>query len=902
MKLQKNNTLFMLALTLILTVSSITLTIPAVSAHTPPWKIPTWTYIITTNNPIGINQPLTFVFWLNEYPITAQGKYGDRWSFTLVVTKPDGTNDTLGPITSDPVGSAYTSYTPTTLGTYSVIAKFPGKVIDGTPNGLFPNFNTNSAGYDYINDTYLASTSTPATFVVQQQPIQSWQEPPIPTGYWTVPVNSMNRGWSSIVSNWLGGSSLSNGPTYPFGYGKAPETAHILWTKPYWAGGIMDTRFGAQNYNTFHYDGIRFTPPVIIGGKIFYDVTSYPEEGWYCLNLYTGQVEFFHNTTGPVTSTGGAFDAAGAIGGQYLSFGQIYNYNSPNQFGGFPYLWSTGPPTPFFGSTPASTTWMMFDAYTGNYICSIDNVPSWVSAGGGLFGPSATNVYGKDGSLTYYNIAGTTNPADPFAPPSPPFYLQIWNTSQVIWWAANAYAIANSQLNLPFNIGYNSYWMWRPTLNATFDGNNGYTLNVTIPAVQGSILAIRESQYVIGGTSGIRDDNGNPIPQSGNLWALSLAKGQEGKLLWNITYTPPMGFPSTVQGGIFAGGLPAGPSVDPEDNVFYFSVSMLRKWYVYDLTSGNFLWSNSVPENPWNYYGMTSTIYNGMLISTGSGMAGSTCIAYDIRTGAVKWEYVPAQVGFESPYGDYSLNVALCADGKIYLYSTEHHQIDLLWRGSYLRCLDGSSGKELWKIDDWVDGAALADGYIVTLNYYDMQIYCYGIGPSATTVTTSPVIGSSSSVLIQGSVTDQSPGAKGTPAVSDASQQAQMEYLYEQQAKPTNATGVPVTLTALDPNNNIDQIGSVTSDANGLFHITWTPPVQGEYVITATFAGSKAYGSSFAETALSVSKASGQASATPSANVAPPSSSIPAMTYVGIAAAVLIIVVAIAALILRRRK
>ena len=44
--------------------------------------------------------------------------------------------------------------------------------------------------------------------------------------------------------------------------------------------------------------------------------------------------------------------------------------------------------------------------------------------------------------------------------------------------------------------------MWRPTLNTTFDGNNGYSLNVSIPTVQGSIQCVREGEYVIGGTGG----------------------------------------------------------------------------------------------------------------------------------------------------------------------------------------------------------------------------------------------------------------------------------------------------------------------------------------------------------------------------------------------------------------
>ena len=59
-----------------------------------------------------------------------------------------------------------------------------------------------------------------------------------------------------------------------------------------------------------------------------------------------------------------------------------------------------------------------------------------------------------------------------------------------------------------------------------------------------------------------------------------------------------------------------------------------------------------------------------------------------------------------------------------------------------------------------------------TYNCYDNQIYCIGKGPSGTTVEAPmTAVTAGDSVVIQGTVTDKSPGtkAKGTPAVSDAS-------------------------------------------------------------------------------------------------------------------------------------
>ena len=88
--------------------------------------------------------------------------------------------------------------------------------------------------------------------------------------------------------------------------------------------------------------------------------------------------------------------------------------------------------------------------------------------------------------------------------------------------------------------------------------------------------------------------------------------------------------------------------------------------------------------------------------------------------------------------------------------------------------------------------------------------------------------------MITGTVTDQSPNSalNGTPAISDADQGRWMDYMVTKTiAEPTNVTGVTVTLQAVDPNGNIVNIGTVTSDQSGVFKKLWTPEVAGEYTI-----------------------------------------------------------------------
>jgi outer membrane protein assembly factor BamB len=914
MKFQKNKKMSKIVLVMLLTACAIVATLPTASAHTPAWQVPTWTYIGATNNPIGVGQQLVIVFWTNAIPVTAQGEYGDRWAFNLDVTKPDGSREALGPFASDPVGGAYTIYTPNQVGTYIFVAKFIEKVITGQP--LNPYLSTTSqTGYAYWGDTYKSSQSNPLSVTVQQQSITALAETPLPNSFWTRPVNAMNRNWHVLLGNWLSGAAQNVGPTTSFCYGTAPESAHVMWATPIWAGGIMDQRFGNIGYETGNYEGLQFNPPIIINGKIYYNVNSLPKEGWYCIDLYTGETEYFHNTTGPVT--GVSASSSGSIPGESLAFGQIYNYDSPNQHGGMPYLWSTTDPV------YSTTTWRMYDAYTGNYMCSIGNVTQTEIRGTARIttGATGTAVYGNDGSILRYNIVNFGNDT------KPAMYLQIWNTSQAIWWKPSW----NS----------NEYWMWRPGLNMTYDGRNGFSLNASIPAVQGSIITVREGKYLIGGVNGKVNDT---YSQQGNMWALNLdsAKGALGSLLWNITYTPPKNVPDVSAGsGVALNGL-SSPIVDPEDGVFIFNNKIQLTWYGYSLATGQPLWT-STPQPDFSVYGMWSNIYQGKLITAGySGVL----ICYNITTGKILWNYTAQQEGFESPYGNFPLYITAIADGKIFTVSGEHSPTQPLWRGAYIRCIDANTGQEIWKALHWGSGIGgahltgtavyMADGYIVGLNLYDAQIYCYGKGPSATTVNIkNDVVNQGNSVLITGTVTDESAGAKArvangqfsmVTAVSDASQQKYMAYIYQQQVKPTDSTGVPVTISALDPNNNTYTIGTTTSDIAGHYGLMWTPPVPGYYTITATFAGSKSYYGSSAETSLGVSKAMGSAAPaitptsaptntivptapptatiapTPSPVVIPPTSATPTATYIAIGSVVIIVIVAAAALILRRRK
>ena len=83
---------------LVLTFSAILAAFPTAVAHDPPWTVHTWCFVDVTNSVIGVNQYDVIVFWSNALPPTAQGAYGDLWTFYVDITKPDGSKETRGAV------------------------------------------------------------------------------------------------------------------------------------------------------------------------------------------------------------------------------------------------------------------------------------------------------------------------------------------------------------------------------------------------------------------------------------------------------------------------------------------------------------------------------------------------------------------------------------------------------------------------------------------------------------------------------------------------------------------------------------------------------------------------------------------------------------------------------------
>jgi outer membrane protein assembly factor BamB len=866
----------------------------ATFSHDPPISRATYSYISASPRTVGVGEYTQIIYWLSQYPPTASGIQGDRWrNHYIDITKPDGTTTTMGPLESGSVGSGWFTYTPDQIGDYTFVHRFAGQELG---RGIEP---PNKRGIPYVGDYFEASTSETITLTVTEEPSEQWQEPPITDDYWERPLTTANRYWTSLTSNWLKGSWLQ-GDFQP--YGIAPSTSHILWTRPVIAGGLIDESFAANHGQTTDYENF-FTDPIIMNGKIYYNTGMHPEYGYYCIDLKTGEEIWFKNGTDNglnnpfyLDNLGGGGDTGPYLAQRFLglSFGQQYHYYSLNGEGVLSYLWMT-----------RGSTWHMLDANSGNWVLSLVNVPG------------GTTITDQDGSILRFTYNRRTG------------NFLAWNTSQSIpppcptgtgqqQWEPRIGAVIDARHDT-------SWWDYGPSgpgvpgspgasgsewYSDDILPRSGYTMNCTGPTgLPGSIRVLQDENRVpkmIFGSSfeGYRFGS-TEYPQQFYAWAVQINEhaepyspfpdksftqntnlGYTVTLLWNKTIPYPAGGEQVWSLG----------ATSYADGVFNIEAKETRQKWGYSLDTGNLLWGPTEPEDQWNMYGQSNDIAYGNLY--GDGYAGKL-YCYDMQTGERKWTYEAKGIGYESPYGDYPLSIGAIADGKVYLYSSEHSPTTPLWRGSYLRCVDAHTGEELWKCLNFVSGMAVADGCVVAGDWYDQRMYCYGKGPSATTVSTpQPVIQEGGSVMILGTVTDQSPGAKGTAAIADEHMDAWMEYLYKGQAKPATAVGVTVKLSAYDPNGNYQDIGTTTVDQHGKYGMSWVPPVPGDYYILAEFEGSESYGSSSDTTYITVDQAP---QATPPPEATPPPASM-TDTYLAGSTVAIIAAIAIAVFLILRRK
>jgi hypothetical protein len=816
--------------------------------------------ISATPNPVGVGQETLLAVGITQQLVIAT----DGWEgLTVTVTRPDDHIETLGPIRTDSTGLTGTVYVPTMAGNYTLQTNFPKQKYQGI--------------------TYEEGTSRILTLVVQEEPVKFYPGVPLPTEYWTRPIDAQAREWASIAGNWL---TTPDNYYAPFN-DDAPDTAHILWTKPLTSGGIVGGGLGFDSDPNKYSDqpsehsyeigdayegkwGGSFggSPTLILGGKLYYvlNAAGDPYRLITCVDLHTGE-EIWTRTL---------------LNNLSLSRGQLMYWDTYDYHGVYDYLWATGNTETrnMFGlSRSQGNPWCAFDPFTGDFMFALYNMPS------------GTLEYGPKGEFLIFDVdlgAG---------------YMTMWNSSNLPrLYASTSYAsMAWGQWRAMGKIADAQEPMDRPT---TPLGLSGYNWNVSIPTgLPGRVRQIRPGNKIVGGTYS---------SQEVTTWGINLnaSKGAIGSLLFKETWTPP---------SIWATGdltISFG-AISIQDGVYTLRSKEDLLRYGFSTETGKYLWTTEPLETldhlMGGFAGESGAIAYGKFFS---GTVSGVLKAFDIKTGELAWRY-----DAYDPLSEilWSNNWPICytfiTDGKIYIATTEHSPVDPRPRGGPFICLNVTNGDVIWRADGlfrqtvWGGRAVIGDSIIATMDTYDQRIYGIAKGPTATTISIQDdVITYGNSVMVKGRVTDVSPGTEqyaltarfpnGVPAVSDANMSDWMLYVYKQFERPADAVGVDVIVSVIDPNTNCYEVGRTTSDLSGTYGVAFTPEVPGQYTVIASFEGSDAYYGSFDETYLNVEEA-------PAATPEPTPTPAPMTdTYVigfGSAAIVAIVIGFVILILLRRR-
>ncbi|MDR2707815.1 MAG: PQQ-binding-like beta-propeller repeat protein [Nitrososphaerota archaeon] len=457
-----------------------------------------------------------------------------------------------------------------------------------------------------------------------------------------------------------------------------------------------------------------------------------------------------------------------------------------------------------------ATNWLQYNPYNGDLTRNITNVPRDI-------------MYTKyeDGSPIFWCVQGNLALFNTSVPMKLPYLNLIkWDLSQL------TNTVGYSQVN-------------------TNNWTQGVVWNVTI--MQDDQVSIGDNNF-----QGVKpfpyDEAGVVIVRSRNAIQTMAGYDMEtGAFLWKNNAT-------VLNIDVRDEGIatsPAGPMImaDGASNNFV----------AYDVKTGRELWRAPSGELPWGMLpAYTFVHHNGV---TFMGSYDGHVYAYNVTNGNLVWksEYIGADD--ETIYGNQPYTgSAVGANGILYYSTATVYSLMPRTRFHEIVAINETTGQFLWKLPIGMNPTAVVNGYLIATNSENGMQYGIGKGQTQTTITAPlTTVAAGTSVLIQGSVFDMSPGAPNTPAVSDANMDEWMDYLYGQNAtlinNPPAPEGVSIRLTAIDQNGNPTDLGTVTSDSSGLYKTMWTPDNEGAYTIYATFDGSNSYWGSYATTALGVAQA-----------------------------------------------
>jgi hypothetical protein len=812
---------------------------PLPAGVTPDLRVKTHAFLSFRPTTVGLGQTFLVNMWLN--PATHASRYMKDYKVTI--TKPNGDVEvhTMDSYRADT--TAWFEYIADQVGTWKLKFEFQGAYF---PAGVYtpaPGAVMGTSPYTATRSVYYEPDSTEEQeLVVQEAIVYSWPEAPLPTDYWTRPGSLENREWWPILGNYPG-----------TGYCPGEPIAQAMWDELY-----PDTNPCWSSNYAFH--------PWVKGPNSAHIVWKSQGGIAGLIGGPAGQLGMVAGGFGgglpnpSIIYAGRAYDSYTKPGANGTTYMRCYDIRTGELYFEVPAATTT---SSFFGFTMTSTLMPTAIAYVTNAFLEVPG-----ASAGRTYAPELLAISG--GRLIKWNpYTGAVTLNISVSPLAGTFHNQREGyvlgvvSGRLINWTT-----AGSTTNVTARIVSNTTYSGS-SLPSVIDWNSGYGAAVSslTPAGLGAWYGTSIQGY--------------------NLY--------KGAMLWN----------NTVEDTCYSSTCVVA------DHGKVAALMMGGYFMAWDLATGKLAWKSEAMDYPWS-----QPAFGAYSIQSAYGMlfreAYDGVYAFNWTNGKIVWHYeAPAKSAYESPYIDkngttvYSFNTgATIADGKMWTYNTEHTESWPLTRGWGLHCINITDGSLVWKIGNPMSPGAVADGYLAAANSRDGYTYIFGKGKSATTVAAGPkTITLGEKVVVEGTVLDKSPAQAGTSCVSKESMTLQMEYLHLQQPiagiwNNETITGVPVSLDAIDPNNNPIHIGETTTEGySGTFGYTWKPEIAGQYKVTATFMGDDSYGSSFATTYVSVSEAPA-ATATPEPLQIPPDNT--ALMYVILVAVIVAIVIGLLALFRKR--
>ena len=506
---------------------------------TPNVTLQTIPYLSFRPNPVGVGQTFLVNVWLQP-PLHVSRQFTN--SFVVTMIKPDGTNQTVGPMNSfQGDGTAWFEWTADQVGTWQIQFNFIGQFF---PEG---NYTSPSSGFgglsvNYLSSAYYRPSSSPVReLTVQQEQILSWPPSPLPTDYWTRPISMENREWWVIGGNapydGVGGGEGWPAETnayrsnYEFTpYVKGPTSAHVVWRRQGALSGIFggayETSSAFLNYGggVFQFGpagpGQSGNPNIIFMGRVYESAVknmptlvngslqTLPTSVWRSYDLRTGEIYWeLTGITAPPTSI-------------------TYEANVPAVPGA---VFRTGATARLVALS--GNRLIKYDPFTGAVVSNI-SLPVSTSASAIYADPYVLSVQTINATLGQYRL--------------------------INW------SVVGSDTNFTNRIQGNITWPFNSIGTADYE----------------SMIAVTTQSIT---------SNGTGISIGNRLIGVNLVNGQ---VLWNVTTD----LTSGTQGSF------SGSTAIADHGKFALRLND-GHWHAWDLNTGNVAWVSELTSYPWGTFG-----------------------------------------------------------------------------------------------------------------------------------------------------------------------------------------------------------------------------------------------------------------------------------------------------------